>query len=88
MKRVEIFKGRYPWKTVEIVSKRAQKHFNKGKLLAVQGEYDEAIREYERALKIEPLFTKAKTNLRFIYWMTGRLDLPHEFQRKHKLPWG
>lgn len=71
MKKVEIFKGRYPYKTIEIPDKEAQEHLDKGKLLGVQGRYKEAIAEYKKALKLNPNFKQALTNLKFTYYVAG-----------------
>ena len=71
MRDVIIFEGRYPYKIVQIPEKKAQEHFAKGKLLAIQGKYEEAKREYEKALEVESAYKKARVNLDFLHWMSG-----------------
>lgn len=44
-------------------------HLNRGRLLSVQGKFEEAIKEYKKALKIDPKYKPALTNLKLIYWM-------------------
>lgn len=71
MKTVTIFKGRYPYKIIQMPEKKAQEHFNKAKLFAIQGKYEEATREYKKALEIEPTYKKAQVNLDFLHWWSG-----------------
>lgn len=73
MKTVTIFKGGYPYKTIQIPEKKAQEHFNRGKLFAVQAKYEKAKKEYEKALEIEPTYKKARVNLGFLRWWSGPL---------------
>jgi len=73
MRHVTIFKGRYPYKTIQIPEKKAQEHFNRGKILAIQGKYEEAKKAYEKALEIEPTYKKAQVNLDFLWWWSGPL---------------
>ena len=72
MKTVTIFYGKYPYRHIQFPQKKALEHFNRGKLLAVEGKYDEAIEAYQEALKIEPNYKQAQINLRFAYWLTGK----------------
>lgn len=74
MRHVTIFKGRYPYKIIQIPDKKAQEYFAKGKLFAIQGKYEKAIMEYEKALQIEPTHKKARVNLDFLRWMSGPLE--------------
>jgi len=47
-------------------------HLDRGRILAVQGKYEEAIEEYREALNIDPNCKQARVNLRFAYWMMGK----------------
>ena len=71
MKTLTIFKGRYPYKTIQIPEEKAKEHFNKAKLFAIQGKYEKAKREYEKALEIEPTYKEAQVNLDFLWWWSG-----------------
>ena len=73
MREETIFKGRWPYKTIQMPEKKAQEHFNKAKLLAIQGKNEKAIKEYEKALQIEPTYKQAQVNLDFLRWWTGPL---------------
>jgi len=74
MREETIFKGRYPYKIIQIPEEKAQKHFNRGRLFAIEGKYEKAIKEYEKALQIEPTYKKARVNLDFLRWMSGPLE--------------
>jgi len=71
MKTATIFKGRYPYKEIQIPEDGAWEYFNKGRLLAIQGKNEEAIEAYEKALEIEPNYKQALINLRVVYWAMG-----------------
>jgi len=49
-------------------------HLNRGRLLSVQGNFKEAIKEYKRALEIDPDYKQAQTNLRLIYYLYYRKE--------------
>ena len=72
MKTVIIFKGKYPYKKVQIPKAKAREYFNKGRLFAVKGKNEQAIEAYNKALKIEPNYKQAQVNLRFVYWQMGK----------------
>ncbi len=74
MREETIFRGRYPYKTIQIPEKKAQEHFNRGRLFAIEGKNEKAIKEYEKALQIEPTYKKAQVNLDFLRWMSGPLE--------------
>ena len=71
MKTATIFKGRYPYKEIQIPKKGAREYLNKGKLFAIEGKNEEAIKAYEKALEIEPNYKQAQVNLRVVYWQMG-----------------
>ncbi len=74
MKTTTIFKGRYPYKEIQIPKDGAREYFNKGKLFAIEGNNEEAIEAYEKALEIEPNYKQALINLRVVYWQMGRFE--------------
>ena len=74
MKTTTIFKGKYPYKKIQIPKDEAGEYFNKGRLFAVEGKYEQAIEAYKKALKIEPDYKQAEVNLRFAYWMMGKFE--------------
>ena len=74
MREETIFKGRYPYKTIQIPEKKAQEHFNRGRLFAIQAKNERAIKEYEKALQIEPTYKQAQVNLDFLRWWSGPLE--------------
>lgn len=57
-------------------------HFDKGRILSVQGKYEEAIEEYRKALEIDPNYRQARTNLELIYYMKGMSRLKDGLRRK------
>jgi len=71
MKTATIFKGRYPYKKIQIPKDEALEYLNKGKLFAIQGKDEQAIEAYEKALEIEPNYKQALINLRVVYWSMG-----------------
>ena len=71
MKTATIFRGRYPYKEIQIPKKRAREYLNKGKLFAIEGKNEQAIEAYEKALEIEPNYKQALINLRVVYWAMG-----------------
>ena len=71
MKTATIFKGRYPYKEIQIPEDEALEYLNKGKLFAIQGENEQAIEAYEKALEIEPDYEQALINLRVVHWTMG-----------------
>jgi tetratricopeptide (TPR) repeat protein len=74
MKTTTIFKGRYPYKEIQIPKDEALEYLNKGKLFAIEGKNEEAIEAYEKALEIEPNYKQALINLRVVYWQMGRFE--------------
>ncbi len=74
MKTTTIFKGRYPYKEIQIPKYEALEYLNKGKLFAIEGKNEEAIEAYEKALEIEPNYKQALINLRVVYWQMGRFE--------------
>ena len=72
MKVATIFKGKYPYKEIQIPKDKAREYFNKGRLFAVEGKHEQAIEAYKKALKIEPNYKQAKVNLRFVCWQIGK----------------
>jgi len=52
----------------------AQEHFRRGLIFLQQGRWDEAIREYQAALRINPEYAEAHYNLGVAYAEQGRLD--------------
>ena len=74
MKTTTIFRGKYPYKEIQIPKDGALEYFNKGRLFAIEGKNEEAIEAYEKALKIEPNYKQAQVNLRFAYWMMGKFS--------------
>ncbi len=71
MKTATIFKGRYPYKEIQIPEDEALEYLNKGKLFAIQGDNEQAIEAYEKALEIEPEYKQALINLRVVCWAMG-----------------
>jgi len=49
-------------------------YLNRGRLLSVQGRFKEAIKEYKRALEIDPDYKQARTNLGLIYYLYYRKE--------------
>lgn len=52
---------------MEVKDKKA--HLDRGRLLSVHGKFKEAIKEYERALEIDPDYEEARTNLGLIHFL-------------------
>ena len=52
----------------------AEAHCNLGVIYGQQGRTDEAIREYQAALRINPDYDEAHYNLGVIYRQQGRID--------------
>ena len=50
---------------------KAEKYFNRGRLLSMKGLYLEAIDAYKKALEIDPGHTQARTNLHFTCFLKG-----------------
>ena len=71
MKTATIFKGKYPYKKIQIPKDEALEYFNKGRLFAVEGKHEQAIEAYKNALRIDPNYKQARINLRFVYWQVG-----------------
>ena len=72
MKTVTIFKGRYPYKKIQIPRDDARGYFDQGRLASVEGNYEQAITFYKKALAIEPDYKQALINLKFVYWQMGK----------------
>ena len=72
MKAVTIFKGKYPYREIQIPKDKAREYFNKGRLFAIEGKHEEAIEAYNKALEIDPDYKQAQINLKFTYWMMGK----------------
>ncbi len=53
------------------VKEKARAHLDRGRVFGIQGKHKEAIREYKRALKLDPNSKQARTNLQFTYYMAG-----------------
>jgi hypothetical protein len=49
----------------------AGEHFNRGRMFSMKGLYPEAVKAYKRALEIEPGHTQARTNLKFVRYLSG-----------------
>lgn len=49
----------------------AEEHFNRGRMFSMKGLYPEAVDAYKRALEIEPGHTQARTNLKFVRYLSG-----------------
>ncbi len=49
----------------------AEEHFNRGRMFSMKGLYPEAVEAYKRALEIEPGHTQARTNLKFVRYLSG-----------------
>ena len=41
----------------------AEAHFHRGRMLGVKGQHNEAIKEYRKALEIDPHYRPARANL-------------------------
>lgn len=54
--------------------KTKKEHLYLGRLYSVKGEYKKAIKEYKKALEIDPNYKPARINLKFIYCMKGPLN--------------
>lgn len=54
--------------------KTKEEHLYQGRLHSIKGEYKKAIKEYKKALEIDPNYTPAKVNLGFIHYMKGPLN--------------
>ncbi len=50
---------------------KAEEYFNRGRVLSMKGLYPEAIDAYKKALEIDPVHTQARTNLKFIRYLSG-----------------
>ncbi len=48
-----------------------EEHFKKGTRLYAEGRYDEAIEEFQKAIKIDPTYLDAYVNLGAIYFKQG-----------------
>jgi tetratricopeptide (TPR) repeat protein len=49
-------------------------HYNMGLLMSVTGRLDEAVKQYERALTLDPMHVDARGNLAIVLARQGRLD--------------
>lgn len=59
-----------------------KEHFEKGVQLALKGQYDDAIKEYEQTLKYNPSSPETYNNLGFAYMDKGDIDKAIESQKK------
>lgn len=59
-----------------------KEHFEKGVQLSLKGQHDEAIKEYEETIKINPKSAEAYNNLGFAYFDKGDADKAIEAQKK------
>ncbi|MBI5345240.1 MAG: tetratricopeptide repeat protein [Deltaproteobacteria bacterium] len=57
-------------------------HFDKGVQLSMKGQYDEAIKEYEETIKLNPKSAQAYNNLGFAYMDKGDVERAIESQKK------
>ena len=53
---------------------RANEYFEEGKSLQEKWRYKEASKKYERAIKIDPTYAEAYSNLGYTYRKQGKLD--------------
>ncbi len=60
----------------------AKEHFDKGVQHTMKGETEEAIREFEATLRINPKSPEAHNNLGFAYYDKGDVDKAVEHQKK------
>lgn len=60
----------------------AKDHFDRGIQLSLKGQFDQAIKEYEESLKINPKSAEAYNDLGFAYMDKGDLDKAIENQKK------
>jgi|GEM_PF-1030307 len=73
VKMTDIIMGTSPLSSLPSeIPDSAVEHYNKGVVLARQGRYEEAIKEYDQALKIEPRYTKAMFNKAVVLQMMRR----------------
>lgn len=59
-----------------------KEHFEKGVQLSLKRQYDDAIKEYEESLKINPKSPEAYNNLGFAYYDKGDFDKAVDNQKK------
>ncbi len=52
----------------------ALEHFRQGNELSRAGEFENAVKEYEKALELDPQYVDAMTNLGVAYYNLGQLD--------------
>ncbi|MBI5586891.1 MAG: tetratricopeptide repeat protein [Deltaproteobacteria bacterium] len=60
----------------------AKEHFDKGVQLTMKGQTDDAIKEFEATLQIDPKSPEAHNNLGFAYYDKGDADKAIEHQKK------
>jgi tetratricopeptide (TPR) repeat protein len=63
------------------IPSRAAEHFTNGFFEAAKGNYDDAVREYRKAIEIYPQYAEAHHNLGMILQQAGQLDLAVEHFR-------
>ena len=49
-------------------------HYQQADALANQQRFDEALREYQKVLAVDPNFAEAHSGMGMVYWKTGRID--------------
>lgn len=59
----------------------AKEHFDKGVQLSLKGQIDEAIKEYEETIRLNPKSSEAHNNLGFAYMDKGDVDKALEHQK-------
>ncbi len=60
----------------------AQEQFNIGVQASLKGDYDTAIKAYEKAIELDPKSAEAYNNMGFAYYDSGDIDKAIELQRK------
>lgn len=60
----------------------AKEHFDKAVQHSLKGEYDEAIKEYEETIRLNPGSAEAYNNMGFAYMDKGDVDKSLELQKK------
>ncbi|MDA2936942.1 tetratricopeptide repeat protein [Acidobacteria bacterium AH-259-A15] len=63
---------KYSYKKIQTPKDEARKYFHKGRLFAIDGKNEQAIKAYKKALEIEPNDRAAQDNSRIVNWLKGK----------------
>ncbi len=57
-------------------------HFHRGRIYGAKGMYEQAVREYQQALALDPNYAPARRNLKLTAYLNGKGELIRGLRRK------